>query len=312
MSPHTSSRYELVHLSLQPGEEMNIHTLPMDVIFFVVEGTGELKIGEELVVTGENTTIHVGHDMPRAWSNSSKGPLKIFYSDRLETQNFASQIIFFAMAEKYQNKYRIPSARAPWWDYGWDAIYFVTICTSKRKHFFGEIVDCTDGVNKVQLSKIGKIANECWMEIPIHFSFVKLDAFVVMPNHVHGILVIDNTSTSKPVSMPVETQDFASLPSTATSLMHMETQNFASLPLKPPHTLNKFGPQSKNLGSIIRGYKIGVTTRARLVDPDFSWQTRFHDHIIRDDRSYKVISEYIQNNPAKWWEDKFFSKKIQT
>ncbi|MDL2312781.1 transposase, partial [Bacteroidales bacterium OttesenSCG-928-B11] len=84
--------------------------------------------------------------------------------------------------EKYKDKYRIPSARASWWDYGQNGAYFVTICTHNRKHFFGKIEN-----GKMILSKIGEIAHQYWSEIPAHFPFAYLGEFVVMPNHVHGI-----------------------------------------------------------------------------------------------------------------------------
>ena len=90
------------------------------------------------------------------------------------------------MSDKFLNKYRIRSTRAPWWDYRNNAAYFVTICTQNREHYFGGI---TDG--KIALSEIGQIAQKYWMEIPTHFPFVQLDAFVVMPNHVHGIIIVN-------------------------------------------------------------------------------------------------------------------------
>ena len=71
---------------------------------------------------------------------------------------------------------------------------------------------------------------------------------------------------------------------------------------------NRFGQQSQNLGSIIRGFKIGVTKQARIIRPDFQWQPRFHDHIIRDEESFNGISEYIQNNPSNWKKDTFYPK----
>ena len=89
----------------------------------------------------------------------------------------------------YKNKYRIPSARLQHWDYGWNAAYFVTICTHNRQCFFGEISN-----GKMELSEMGKTATIYWMEIPDHFPFVNLGAFVVMPNHIHGIVVIDRKS----------------------------------------------------------------------------------------------------------------------
>ena len=95
------------------------------------------------------------------------------------------------MPDKFQNKYRISSARLQHWDYGSDALYFVTICTQNREHYFGEIDD-----GKMQLSETGKIAYRFWFEIPNHFPFVELGEFVVMPNHIHGIIIIDKNGAN--------------------------------------------------------------------------------------------------------------------
>ena len=90
------------------------------------------------------------------------------------------------MSDKFQNKYRIASARAQWWDYGWNGAYFVTICTQNRTHFFGEVNDGT-----MCFSRTGVIADVVWHQIPHHAPFVELGDFVVMPNHVHGIIILD-------------------------------------------------------------------------------------------------------------------------
>lgn len=177
--------------------------------------------------------------------------------------------------KKYRNKYRIASARAQWWDYGWHAAYFVTVCTQNREHFFGEIVD-----GAMVLSAIGQIVESEWLktfdmrpDMNLH-----MGEYVVMPNHFHAIVGIGaNKYNSGRGAGRAETG-------------------------KPK---NRFGPQSKNLASIIRGFKIGVTKNARLIDPDFAWQPRFHDHIIRNDAEYGRISNYIIKNPANWKEDKF-------
>lgn len=197
----------------------------------------------------------------------------------LQTKNFVSlQIKLYLIATyingmgttgKYQNKYRITTARRPGWDYGSNALYYVTINTKNRVHYFGKIVD-----KEMHLTNIGRAASDCWQEIPEHFSFVILIKFVVMPDHVHGILRIN-----KPPGMDVE-----------------ETQYFVSLPFQK----NKFGPQSNNLASVLRGYKIGVTNFAKSNNILFCWQRGYHDHIIRDDRSFFAISKYIENNPGKW------------
>lgn len=94
------------------------------------------------------------------------------------------------MVEKFQNKYRISSTRLKNWDYGQNGAYFITICTGNKEHFFGEIIS-VDGKNIILLNEIGKLANDFWAKIPEHFPFVELGNFVVMPNHVHGILIID-------------------------------------------------------------------------------------------------------------------------
>ncbi|MCC8186843.1 MAG: hypothetical protein LIP08_04855 [Bacteroides sp.] len=172
------------------------------------------------------------------------------------------------MNDLFLNKYRIPSTRASWWDYGQNGFYFVTICTHNQKCYFGEIIE-----SEMQLSPIGQIAWQCWADIPQHFSFVKLDVFVIMPNHIHGIIIIDKEQT---------------------------------LPSEPG---NKFQPQSENLASIIRGYKSGVSKQVKHIAIDFKWQARFHDHIIRNDKNYARIANYIINNPIHWTKDKFYKSE---
>src|SRR5690625_1275466 len=191
--------------------------------------------------------------------------------------------------KKFNGKYRIKSSRLPGWDYGRDGIYFVTICTKDRRHYFGNI---RNGV--MNLSDIGEIANTCWLAIPNHFPFVVLHNHMVMPNHVHGLIEIaknDNQNTVNLDANTVETQNFASLQKPKTS--------------QPSSYKNKFGPQSRNLSSIIRGFKIGVTKNARYIQPDFKRQPRFHDHIVRNENSYYRIKNYIINNPINWDSDEF-------
>lgn len=205
------------------------------------------------------------------------------------------------MKGKFQNKYRIASARAPWWDYGWNGAYFITICTANRIHFFGDVVD-----GNMVLSDIGKIAHRCWLDIPNHFPFVKLDTFVIMPDHVHGIVIIDKPDDESNNATDQQNDE-------PNDQCNVETQNVASLPNPQPDPnpdpdpkptsekpKNKFGPQSKNLASIVRGFKIGVTKNARLIRPDFGWQSRFHDHIIKNEADYHRISDYIIRNPSNW------------
>ncbi|GGD85633.1 transposase [Planktosalinus lacus] len=182
------------------------------------------------------------------------------------------------MNKKHKGKYRPDTTRAKWWDYGNNGAYFVTINAYKRKHYFGVIKK-----GEMILSEIGNIAKNCWLEIPEHFPYVDLGAFVVMPDHVHGVIIINKPRHEKDdylISRPsVKAQDFA--------------PHFA-----PPN--NTFGPQSKNLASIVRGLKVGVTKNARKIDPNFAWQSRYHDHIIKNEIEHNHIESYIINNPKNW------------
>ena len=90
--------------------------------------------------------------------------------------------------KRFAGKYRIPSARAPWWDYANDGAYFVTICTAHRECCFGDVAD-----GKMHFSTLGQIANNIWEEIPRQFPYAELGVYQVMPNHVHGIIVINYT-----------------------------------------------------------------------------------------------------------------------
>ena len=185
---------------------------------------------------------------------------------------------------KFQNKYRIETTRLHDWDYGSNGYYFITICTKNKLYYFGEIID-----EKMNLSEIGKLAEKYWYEIPQHFPFVKLGAFIVMPNHVHGIIIID-----KPDDERIDNID-----------NNVETQNspWRIASLQQPQ--NKFGPQSQNLASIIRGYKTTVTINARKINPDFAWQSRFYEHVIRNEKSLNKIENYIINNSLKWLYDEY-------
>ncbi|MCB0516317.1 MAG: transposase [Chitinophagales bacterium] len=194
--------------------------------------------------------------------------------------------------DKYQNKYRIPSARLQNWDYGSNGAYFITICTQNREHFFGDVVN-----GQMQLNELGQLAEKYWLEIPQHFSFIELGNFVVMPNHTHGILIID-----KPANVTetpnVETRLIASLPS-PTEIPITTEINGGFSGTKNPMFHN-------NISRIIRWYKGRCSFEMRKIHADFAWQSRFHDHIIRNAQSFENIQNYVQNNPLKWAEDKFY------
>jgi len=182
--------------------------------------------------------------------------------------------------DKFKNKYRIPSTRLQSWDYGDDGAYFITICTKNREHFFGEIVTETlqCNVSKIQLNEMGQLAEKYWLEIPNHFPFIKLGNFVVMPNHTHGILIIDKVDGGATVTPTASTN--------ATTNATTKTEQMA-----------KNSPKSGTISTIIRSYKSVVSKNAHLIHADFAWQPRFHDHIIRDSKSFENIQNYIANNP---------------
>ena len=174
------------------------------------------------------------------------------------------------MTDRFKNKYRIPTARATWHDYSGGS-YFVTICTQNRKPYFGHIIN-----GQITYTELGLAANDCLQAIPSHFPDAEIPVWIVMPNHIHAIITINAPAP------------------------HVETQNFASL---QGENLQKFGPQSRNLASIVRGFKIGVTKYANDKGISFAWQPRFHDHIIRNLYEMNRIGDYINNNIARWKED---------
>jgi len=172
----------------------------------------------------------------------------------------------------YQEKYRIESARLANWDYAAGGWYFVTICTANRMPVFGQIV-----AGHVQLSKVGAIAEAELQALPEHYKNVSIDEHIVMPNHVHAIVMIDGEHCFSPV----------------VGMQHSHTN--------PGFT----SPMPGSLSAIIRSYKAGVTRRCRQEELlGIVWQSRFHDHILRGDKVIGAVREYIRNNPANWEQDR--------
>jgi len=205
--------------------------------------------------------------------------------------------------DKFQNKYRIPSARLQPWDYRWAGAYFITICTQNRIHYFGEIQNGT-----MNLSNVGVIADILWYQIPHHHTpNVELGAFVVMPNHIHGILILtgnnndnDNVETGHALSLPTDipTDTPTDIPTDKSTEINSIEKTIGQ---------QRFQNIGKNsVSSIVGSYKSAVTKHAHRLGYEFAWQTRFHDHIIRDKTSFEKISDYIVNNPINWQDDKFF------
>jgi REP element-mobilizing transposase RayT len=168
------------------------------------------------------------------------------------------------------------SIRLKGYDYTWAGAYFVTICTKDRACLFGDVVD---GV--MRLNQMGQIVWQCWLAIPDHFPHVLLDEFVVMPNHVHGIIVIMATHiVGATHASPLQNDD---------------------TPTRPR------GPQRQSVGSIVGSFKSAATKRIneqRGIPGAPVWQRNYYEHIIRDDESLNRIRQYIAENPLRWYLDR--------
>ena len=146
--------------------------------------------------------------------------------------------------------YERKSARIPGFDYSSVHYYFITICADHHRCIFGSVN---------QLNTFGNIAKEDILQLEKHFDNIRIDKFVVMPNHVHMIVVIDHWK------------------------------------------------ENVDIPTLVSLYKAGVTRKIRIHQPNMTvWQRSFHDHVIRDQRSYEKIWNYIENNPLKWEEDCFY------
>lgn len=205
------------------------------------------------------------------------------------------------MADLYKNRYRILSARLQSWNYANAAMYFVTICTKKRTWYFGEVAKA-----QMQLTEIGVFAHDAWMQtLELRPDMnVELGEYVIMPNHVHGIVIIGaNEYNDTDARMGTQcgagtgTQGNAGMGRKRDARQCVSTSGVNE-------RCNAFAPQSKNLASIVRGYKTSVATYATKNNIPFAWQPRYHDHIIRSTEEYYRIANYIANNPARWHKDR--------
>ena len=160
------------------------------------------------------------------------------------------------------------------YDYSQGGYYFVTVCTEKREEWFGKIED-----GEMCFSKFGKVAKDFWAEIPLHFQHIRIDEFSVMPNHVHGILIIEEDLVGNLVG-------------NAYMRSHKRNAFMHSLQDKTKMLLSK----------IIQQYKSSVTRKINSMQNDFKfeWQKSFYDHIIRSKKSLENIRKYTHSNPLKW------------
>ncbi len=179
----------------------------------------------------------------------------------------------------FKNKYRIESTRLAGWDYSGVGLYFVTICTREKECFFGGVVD-----SEMRLSPIGKIVTDEWQKTPTIRPNVALDEWVVMPNHMHGIIVINDPSVGTPRAVETPRRGVSTKPDS-----------------QPVSSRLKRG----SLGSIIGQFKSICTKRIWAQGySHFGWQERYYDRIIRNERALQNIRHYIASNPSKWNSDR--------
>ncbi len=181
------------------------------------------------------------------------------------------------------------SVRLPNYDYASVGYYFVTICAYNHEHLFGEIVGangCSPGVNAshdsggnaMALNDFGRIVQDEWIKSQTIRDEIELDEFIVMPNHIHGIVVIKRATD-------------------------MLTRASGRSPL-PMHVRTNMG--SKTLSSFVAGFKSAVTLRVnqfRGAPRMPVWQRNYYEHIIRCDKELNNVRKYIVNNPSQWADD---------
>lgn len=184
------------------------------------------------------------------------------------------------------------SIRLQGYDYTQRGAYFVTICTWKLVARFGEVVD---GV--MHMNDGGKIAHRLWNTLPRRFPGVELDAFVVMPNHIHGILV---RTHNEPIVPSNDTASMDRPKDTSLSFQtKMDTMSILDVYRKDPL-------RRQHLSEMIRTFKAVTSyTVRRNGFPDFAWKQNYYERIIRNEQELEFIRLYIDHNPAKWQDDKF-------
>ncbi|MBL8097575.1 MAG: transposase [Anaerolineales bacterium] len=171
------------------------------------------------------------------------------------------------------------SIRLKGYDYTQAGAYFVTICTYQRENIFGEIIN-----GEMKLSKFGLVASQQWEKLIKRFPNIELGAFVIMPNHSHGIIQI--------VEREVQRRDTAS---------RFNDQNDESSRRVPTERFQK--PVAGSIPTIIRSYKSAVAYRINLMrnNKDTSvWQRNYYEHVIRNEKELELITKYIEYNPMNW------------
>ena len=190
---------------------------------------------------------------------------------------------------KFADKFKLKSSRLNNWDYSTPGYYFITICTYNHNNFFGKIIN-----NKMELSKRGEIVKSELLKTFEIRKNIKLSEWVIMPNHLHILMEIKNQINNNT--------------ETLLDLNNVETPCMASL--QPKNKYKRLNQKSNQLISkIIQQFKSAVTRQINPKTIFFGWQTRFHDHIIKNEKELLIVKNYIINNPINWQKDKFYNFK---
>jgi REP element-mobilizing transposase RayT len=191
------------------------------------------------------------------------------------------------------------SIRLKVYDYTQQGAYFVTICTHQRNCLFGEIVD-----GEIKLNTNGEIARDSWLSIPRHFKNVELDEFVIMPNHLHGIIIIESSEVA---GEALANQDFS-------KQQNLSGQCFAPT-VHTGETVKINGTKPQSLAAITQNYKSVSTrqiNRMNKAKGNVIWQRNYYEHIIRNEEALNNIREYIVNNSINWVKDQENPANFQT
>ena len=211
-------------------------------------------------------------------------------------------------SDKYLNKYRISSNRLRGWNYAQSGHYFITIVTYGRKHLFGEIVD-----GQMILNPIGEIVNAEFLKSFELRKELYLGGYVIMPNHIHAILILDKEES---VKEDAKTSAYGIAQREPKSISSFVAGFKSSSINRIDDWIDAVNAQNRKGGNV-GGGNVGdgnVETHGRASLPRLHgikkfnknnplWQNNYHDHIIRNEMEYRRISEYIVNNPLKWDKD---------
>ena len=174
-------------------------------------------------------------------------------------------------------------------NYSREGHYFITTCAKDRECLFGEIID-----GSMKLNEYGRIVEVCWFDLPNHYSNIRLDAFCIMPNHIHGIILIDNNIDVIVVGKGLKPE---------TGLKPVSTNPVFTKPFCTSETTTK---KHHGLSEFVRALKTFSSRRINEIRCGNSvWQPGFHDHVIRNYESLERIRGYINNNSKNWHKDKF-------